>query len=225
VGPAQTMTATAFPDPASFRLSDRYANTRGVVELTGLQALVRLLIGRRWLDDDRGLITASFVSGYPGSPLAGLDLELGRNSELLTAARITYQPAVNEELAATAVAGSQMIDLVPRPRYQGVLGVWYGKAPGVDRAGDALKHSNYIGAHPRGGVLAVAGDDPECKSSSLPSGSEVAFYDALMPVIVPGNPQELLDLGQHSRLAELRTRLRTLTDEEKNALTSRLHHQ
>jgi indolepyruvate ferredoxin oxidoreductase len=103
-----------------------------------------------------------------------------------------------QELAATSLAGSQLLDSVGGARHEGVLGLWYGKAPGADRAADALKHGNYVGAHPSGGVVVAAGDDPECKSSSLPSTTRGTFHDALMPVLCPGSPQEVADLGQHA---------------------------
>jgi len=196
--PHGQLPTSTWPDAASYSLGHRYTARAGVDELTGLQAVVRMLLDRSGIDAHHGLRTGVFVSGYPGSPLAGLDLELGRRAELLAAANVVHLPAVNEELGATAVAGTQLLDKTPGARVDGVLGVCYGKAPGIDRAGDALKHGNFIGAHPRGGVLALAGDDPTCKSSSLPSASEVAFYDALMPVVFPSSPQDVLDAGQHA---------------------------
>ncbi len=110
---------------------------------------------------------------------------------------MVFSSGLNEDLAATAVFGSQMAGLFPNPKYDGVLGMWYGKAPGVDRSGDAFKHANYAGVGKNGGVLALVGDDPISKSSTLPSHSEVALWDALMPTIFPGNVQEILDLGLH----------------------------
>ena len=179
------------------RLSDRYELERGTVFMTGVQALVRLPLDQHRADVARGLRTATLVSGYQGSPLAGLDLELGRNRELLGRHDVVFQPAVNEDLAATAVLGSQLVGSFPGARYDGVLGMWYGKAPGLDRSGDAIKHANHIGVEGNGGVLAVVGDDPSCKSSTLPSGSEPAFYDALMPILYPGDVPDVLDLGLH----------------------------
>ena len=108
---------------------------------------------------------------------------------------IRFIPAVNEELAATAIMGSQTANLLPGAKYDGVCGIWYGKGPGVDRSGDAFKHANLAGVGEHGGVLALAGDDPSCKSSTIPSHSEVALYDALMPILYPGSAQEILDLG------------------------------
>ena len=180
-----------------YSLEDRYTAEEGRVYLTGVQALVRVLLDHRRIDARAGRRTAGFVSGYPGSPLAGLDKELQRNRELLEAHDVVHRPGVNEELGCDAVIGSQMASAQDGIRFDGVAGMWYGKAPGLDRAGDALKHGNYIGASAGGGVLATVGDDPSSKSSTLPSGSEVAFYDALMPVLFPGDVQEVLDLGLH----------------------------
>ena len=137
------------------------------------------------------------ISGYRGSPLGGLDLTLERNPGLLQEHNVTFVSGVNEDLGATVVFGSQLANLFPQPKYDGVLGMWYGKAPGVDRTGDVFKHANYAGVGKNGGVLALCGDDPVSKSSTLPSHSEVALYDAFMPTIFPGNVQEILDLGLH----------------------------
>ncbi len=183
--------------PDEFSLDAKYTNQRGRVYLSGIQALVRLPLDQHRADRRRGLNTATFISGYRGSPLGGLDQTLERNSRLLHEHHVVFSSGLNEDLAATAVFGSQMVGLFPRPKYDGVVGMWYGKAPGVDRSGDAFKHANYAGVGKNGGVLALAGDDPVSKSSTLPSHSEVALYDALMPTIFPGNVQELLDLGLH----------------------------
>src|SRR5262245_48703106 len=179
-----------------FSLDAKYTQPEGTILLSGVQALVRLLLDQIRADRARGLNTAGLVSGYRGSPLAGLDLPLARNQALLDAHNITFMPAVNEDLGATAAFGSRIANLLPAPRNDGVLGMWYGKAPGVDRSGDAFKHANFAGVGPHGGVLAVAGDDAGAKSSTLPSHSEVALYDAMMPVLAPGNVQEVLDLGR-----------------------------
>src|SRR5439155_5843372 len=122
---------------------------------------------------------------------------LARAEKLLRDHAVVHQPGLNEELAATAVFGSQMSGLYPGPKYDGVLGIWYGKGPGVDRSGDAFKHASYAGTGRNGGVLALGGDDPSSKSSTLPSDSVPAFYDALMPILFPGNAQEVLDFGLH----------------------------
>ncbi|MGH7316992.1 MAG: indolepyruvate ferredoxin oxidoreductase family protein, partial [Candidatus Rokuibacteriota bacterium] len=180
-----------------FSLEAKYTQERGRVYLSGIQALVRLPLDQHQADIRRGLRTATFISGYRGSPLGGLDQTLERMSTLLKAHDVVFSSGLNEDLGATAVYGSQMAGLFPKPKYDGVLGMWYGKAPGVDRTGDVFKHANYAGVGRNGGVLALAGDDPLSKSSTLPSHSEVALYDALMPVIYPGNVQEILDLGLH----------------------------
>jgi indolepyruvate ferredoxin oxidoreductase len=179
-----------------FSLDAKYTQAEGTILLSGVQALVRLLLDQVRADRARGLQVAGLVSGYRGSPLAGLDQQLKRNQALLDAHSITFLPAVNEDLGATALLGSQIANLLPAPRYDGVIGMWYGKSPGVDRSGDAFKHANFAGVGQHGGVLAVAGDDAAAKSSTLPSHSEVALYGALMPVLAPGNVQEVLDLGR-----------------------------
>src|SRR5205085_2888746 len=139
--------------------------------------------------------TAGFMSGYRGSPLGGLDQQAHRAGRFLQEAGIVFKEGLNEDLAATAVWGSQQTNLFPGARYDGVFGMWYGKAPGVDRTGDAFKHANFAGVWPKGGVLAVAGDDHNCKSSTLPSQSEFAFQDLEMPVLAPADVQEVLDYG------------------------------
>ncbi len=187
------MTAT----PDEFSLEAKYTQERGRIYLSGIQALVRLPLDQHRADKRRGLSTATFISGYRGSPLGGFDQTLERHARLMAEHQVVFSSGLNEDLGATAVFGSQMVSLFPRPKYDGVLGMWYGKAPGVDRTGDVFKHANYAGVGRNGGVLALAGDDPLSKSSTLPSHSEVALYDALMPTIFPGNVQEILDLGQH----------------------------
>jgi indolepyruvate ferredoxin oxidoreductase len=180
-----------------FSLMDKYLREEGQVYLSGIQALVRLPIDQHRADRRVGLKTATFISGYRGSPLGGLDLTLERLPDLLKEYHVYFSSGVNEDLAATAVFGSQMVGLLPGAKYDGVLGIWYGKAPGVDRSGDAFKHANFAGIGKHGGVLALAGDDPPCKSSTLPNYSEVAFFDANFPILYPGNVQELLELGLH----------------------------
>src|SRR5690242_10045866 len=183
--------------PAEFSLEAKYTQERGRIFLSGIQALVRLPLDQHRADLRRGLNTATFISGYRGSPLGGFDQTLERLSVLLKAHDVVFSSGLNEDLGATAVYGSQMAGLFPKPKYDGVLGMWYGKAPGVDRTGDLFKHANYAGVGKNGGVLALAGDDPVSKSSTLPSASEVALYDAFIPTIYPGNVQEILDLGLH----------------------------
>lgn len=183
--------------PADFSLNDKYDRESGLIYLTGIQALVRLPMDQHRADARRGLHTATFISGYRGSPLGGFDSELDRQRQRLDQFDIVHQPGLNEELAATAVFGSQLANTRPGARYDGVLGMWYGKGPGVDRTGDAFKHANLAGVGPTGGVLALAGDDPSCKSSTVPSSSEATLFDANMPTIYPGSVQEVLDLGLH----------------------------
>jgi indolepyruvate ferredoxin oxidoreductase len=180
---------------AAVTLDDKYTLERGRVYLTGTQALVRLPMMQRQRDAAAGLNTACFISGYRGSPLGGLDQALWGARRFLEPNRIRFQPAINEELGATAVWGSQQLGLFPGARYQGVFAMWYGKGPGVDRSGDVLKHGNAAGSALHGGVLLLAGDDHTCKSSTLPHQSEYAFMDACIPVFNPSGVQEILDLG------------------------------
>ncbi|MFG1926921.1 indolepyruvate ferredoxin oxidoreductase family protein [Cryptosporangium sp. NPDC048952] len=180
------------------RLStDRYTSERGTVYLSGLQALVRLPLDLRRHDVAAGRDTAAFISGYEGSPLAGYDLELARQSALLDEHGVVFTPGLNEELAANAVQGSQLVGTQPTKKHDGVIGIWYGKAPGLDRATDALRHANLGGAHPEGGALVVVGDDATAKSSTVPSSSEIAMAELGLPVLSPGDPQDILDLGVH----------------------------
>jgi indolepyruvate ferredoxin oxidoreductase len=184
---------TAKPE---FALDAKYRQEQGLIFLSGVQALVRLPLDQHRADRRRGLNTATLISGYRGSPLGGLDLTLERNPDLLREHQVVFISGVNEDLGATAVYGSQLANLFPKPRYDGVLGMWYGKGPGVDRTGDIFKHANFAGVGRAGGVLALAGDDPLSKSSTIPSHSEVALWDAFMPVLFPGNTQEILDYGR-----------------------------
>ena len=188
--------ATSEPrDRKPFTLEDRYTADGGTVIMSGIQALARLPLDQHRADKRRGLHTAGLVTGYRGSPIGALDFVLETIPHLLEEHHIRFIPAVNEDLAATAIMGSQTVNLLPQPKYDGVCGIWYGKGPGVDRSGDAFKHANLAGVGQYGGVLAAAGDDPSCKSSTIPSHSEVALYDALMPTLYPGSAQEILDLG------------------------------
>ncbi|NNG03379.1 MAG: indolepyruvate ferredoxin oxidoreductase family protein, partial [Inquilinus sp.] len=180
---------------AAVTLDDKYSLETGRVYLTGTQALVRLALMQRRRDQQAGLNTAAFISGYRGSPLGGFDQALWRARDFLKESHIHFQPGVNEDLGATAVWGSQQVGLWPGAKYDGVFGIWYGKGPGVDRSGDVFKHANFAGTAPHGGVLALAGDDHACKSSTVPHQSEHAFAAAMMPVLNPSNVQEVLDLG------------------------------
>jgi indolepyruvate ferredoxin oxidoreductase len=176
-------------------LDDKYTRTTGVIYLSGLQALVRLLLVQRQRDAAAGLNTAGFVSGYRGSPLGGLDRELWRAQPHLDAHQVRFRPGVNEDLAATAIWGSQQVNLFPGARHDGVFAMWYGKGPGVDRSGDVFRHANASGTSRHGGVLVVAGDDHAARSSTLPHQSEHNFIAAMMPVLHPAGVQELLDYG------------------------------
>ncbi|WP_165640545.1 indolepyruvate ferredoxin oxidoreductase family protein [Mycobacteroides abscessus] len=177
--------------------SERYTAVRGTVHLSGIQALVRLVFDQRRDDRRDGRSTAGFISGYEGSPLAGYDTELIRNSALLDEHEIVFVPGVNEELAATAVQGTQMAMTQPDRRVDGVAAIWYGKSPGLDRAADAIRHANLMGTHPQGGVLALVGDDPAAKSSSVPGASELLLADLGLPTLYPSDPQQALDFGRH----------------------------
>src|ERR1700758_5816786 len=180
-----------------YRLSDRYEREHGRVFLTGTQAIVRIVLDQSRRDREAGLDTAGFVSGYRGSPLGGVDLELWRAKRFLSERRIEFLPAVNEDLAATAVLGSQQVETNPRREVAGVCGLWEGKGPGVDRSGDALKHGNAYGSSPHGGVLVVAGDDHGCVSSSMPHQSDAAFMAWFMPTLNPASIAEYLSFGQY----------------------------
>jgi indolepyruvate ferredoxin oxidoreductase len=176
-------------------LDDKYALEEGPAFLTGIQALVRLPIDQKRRDRAAGLNTGGFVSGYRGSPLGGYDQQIRRADKYMKAHDIHLWEGLNEDLGATAVWGSQQIGVMPGARFDGVFGIWYGKAPGVDRTGDVFKHANFAGVSEKGGVLAIAGDDHACKSSTLPSQSEFAFADAEIPVLSPSSVQEVLDFG------------------------------
>ena len=178
-------------------LSDKYTAIEGTVFLSGIQALVRLCIVQRLRDDRAGINTAGFVSGYRGSPLGGLDEAFWKAKKHLDPHQITFVPGVNEDLAATAVWGSQQVDLLGPAKYQGVFGLWYGKGPGVDRSMDVFKHMNHAGTSEHGGVLLVAGDDHGAYSSTLPHQSDHVFAAAMIPVLYPCNVAEYIELGVH----------------------------
>ena len=197
---ADTPDKTVPLDPAElpgYRLDDRYDATEGRVFMTGTQTLIRVLLEQAGRDREDGLNTGGFVSGYRGSPLGGVDLELWRCRDRIAKAGIEFLPAVNEDLAATAVLGSQQVETHPDKTVDGVFGLWYGKGPGVDRAGDALKHGNAYGSSPHGGVLVVAGDDHGCVSSSMPHQSDVAFMAWFMPTLNPASISEYLAFGEY----------------------------
>jgi len=180
-----------------YNLSDRMESTSGTVALSGIQALMRILLDQNRADAAAGLNTAGLISGYRGSPVGGMDHAYKADSAILKQHNIEFISGVNEDLGATAVWGSQQTALEDNATFDGVIGMWYGKGPGVDRSGDALRHANSTGVHPAGGVLAVAGDDPFCKSSTIASASEWALADLAMPTLYPANVQEVLDMGRY----------------------------
>jgi len=191
---SDTMTTAGVQRP-DYQLSDNLWAAAGAVFLSGSQALLRLLLMQRERDAAAGLNTQGFISGYRGSPLGGVDLAVWKAGERFKQAGIRFVPAINEELAATQVLGTQRVESDPERTVDGVFGLWYGKGPGVDRAGDALKHGNAYGSSPHGGVLVVAGDDHGCVSSSMPHQSEHAFQAWQMPIVAPANVAEMLSFG------------------------------
>jgi indolepyruvate ferredoxin oxidoreductase len=197
-------------------LQDRYELEDGRIFLTGIQALVRIAFDQNRADTRRGLKTGTFVSGYQGSPLGGLDREFQRQRELCERHDVFAVPGLNEELGATATWGSQLAANLPGARFDGVLSMWYGKAPGIDRATDALRHANYSGVSRTGGAMIVVGDDPNAKSSTIPSASEALLESLHVPTFYPGTVQEVLDLGLHawacSRASGLWTALKIVTN-------------
>ena len=178
-------------------LEDKYRLHNGRIYITGTQALVRLPLVQHLRDKAAGLHTGGYISGYRGSPLGGYDQQLWAAKTLLAEHHIVFNPGVNEDLAATALWGTQQLGFAPAGsnRYDGVFGIWYGKGPGVDRTGDAFRHANLAGTHPRGGVIALMGDDHTCESSTTAHQSEYAMVDAMIPVLNPAGLQELLDYG------------------------------
>jgi indolepyruvate ferredoxin oxidoreductase len=180
---------------AAVSLDDKYTLESGRVYLSGVQAMVRLPMMQRQRDRAAGLETAGFISGYRGSPLGGYDLNLWRARRFLANNDIRFEPGINEDLAATAVWGSQQLNVLPGAKYDGVFAIWYGKGPGLDRSGDPIKHGNFAGASPHGGVLVMVGDDHGAKSSSLAHQSDHAFIHFGMPVFNPATVQDYLDLG------------------------------
>ncbi|WP_042265601.1 indolepyruvate ferredoxin oxidoreductase family protein [Paraburkholderia heleia] len=183
------------PPLADYKLTDNLTATRGRIFLTGTQALIRLALMQRALDRAHGLNTAGFISGYRGSPLGMVDQQAWKAKKLLEAADVRFLPAINEELGGTAVLGTQRVEADAERTVEGVFAMWYGKGPGVDRAGDALKHGNAYGSSPHGGVLVVAGDDHGCVSSSMPHQSDFAMMAWHMPVVNPSNIADMLEFG------------------------------
>ncbi|MCW2520504.1 MAG: indolepyruvate ferredoxin oxidreductase, alpha/beta subunit, partial [Mycobacterium sp.] len=185
------------PDRQPYELGDRYRSGSGPVVLTGVQAIARALVEQHERDARAGLRVATFVSGYPGSPLGGVDRMLAGMPEVLRANDITFVPGLNEELAATSVWGSQAQLPMGTPTHDGVVGVWYGKGPGLDRATDAIRHANMYGANPHGGVLLLVGDDPASKSSTVPAVSERSLAALGIPVLFPRNAREVVTMAMH----------------------------
>jgi indolepyruvate ferredoxin oxidoreductase len=178
-------------------LDDKYTLDEGVVFMTGIQALVRMVLDQRRRDAAAGHNTGGYISGYQGSPLAAYDGALRKVPKLLEAHNIVYRPGVNEELAATAVWGSQYVGMFPGAKVEGVFGVWFAKGPGVDRAMDALRHVNWSGTSKLGGMLALAGDDHGAKSSTVACYSDILFESLGSPLLYPSNVQEILEFGLH----------------------------
>ena len=189
------MTSTPTPALDDYQLEDRYLRESGRIFLTGTQALVRIPLMQARLDRQNGLNTAGMISGYRGSPLGAYDQALWQAKKLLDGHKVDFVPAINEDLAATIILGSQQVETDEDRQVEGVFGLWYGKGPGVDRAGDALKHGTTYGSSPHGGVLVVAGDDHGCVSSSMPHQSDVAFMSWFMPTINPANLSEYEEFG------------------------------
>jgi indolepyruvate ferredoxin oxidoreductase len=183
------------PDLGVMKLSDKYEREEGLIYLTGIQALVRLPIEQMRRDRRAGLNTGAFISGYEGSPLGGYDLALARARAILSRYNIHFQPGVNEDIAATSVMGSQIVAALEKPTVDGVVGIWYGKGPGVDRTGDAFRHANMAGSGRNSAALVLAGDDHSCKSSTIPHQSDFSLFNLGIPFFYPGNTQEILDYG------------------------------
>ena len=176
-------------------LNDKYELAEGRAFMTAIQALARIPLVQRWRDNEAGLNTAGFISGYRGSPLGHYDAALRKAEKYLKAENIYFEEGINEELGATAVWGTQQVNMYQGAKYDGVFGIWYGKGPGVDRSGDVLRHANAAGTSPHGGVLAIAGDDHACKSSTIPHQSDHSFYSTMLPMLYPANMQEFVEYG------------------------------
>src|ERR1700729_4596997 len=198
------------------KLEDKYDLGHTHVFVTGFQALVRLCLMQKELDRRNGLNTAGYVTGYRGSPLGGLDSQFLRAAPFLTKSDVRFQAGINEDLAATAIWGTQQAELRGEGKFDGVFSMWYGKGPGVDRTGDVFKHGNSAGSSQHGGVLVLAGDDHAAKSSTLAHQSEHLFKACGLPVLFPSNVQEYLDFGLHgwamSRYSGLWVAMKCVTD-------------
>jgi len=202
--------------PRQVTLDDKYTLESGTVFMTGIQALVRLPLEQRRRDRAAGLRTGGYISGYQGSPLAAIDGALRRAQAHLQAEDVLFRPALNEELAMTAVSGTQYVNMFPGARVDGVFSIWYGKGPGVDRATDALRHANWAGTSPTGGVLVLAGDDHGAKSSTVACYSDQVFESCAVPLLYPASVQEILAYGLHgiamSRFAGLCAGMKLVAD-------------
>ena len=200
----------------SLSLDDKYLLDQGSAYMTGIQALVRLTLSQHRRDALAGFRTAGFVSGYRGSPLGNFDTALWQAAEHTKLHEVVFRPAVNEDLAATAVWGSQQAGLAGQGKFDGVVGWWYGKGPGADRSGDAFRHANLAGTSVRGGVVALYGDDHSCKSSSIPHQSEHVMIGTGIPIFYPTSVQEILDFGAHavamSRIAGIWTSMKLVSE-------------
>ncbi|MFD0915333.1 indolepyruvate ferredoxin oxidoreductase family protein [Pseudahrensia aquimaris] len=180
---------------ADVRLADRYDLSKDSVFLTGTQAVVRLTLMQKERDRQAGLNTGGYVSGYRGSPIGGLDMAMWKEEATLKANDIVFEPGLNEDLAATALWGTQQAEMRGEGKHDGVFGVWYGKGPGVDRSGDVLRHANLAGTSKNGGVLALMGDDHTAESSTTAHQSEFHLLDIMIPILSPAGVQEILDYG------------------------------
>ena len=174
-------------------LDDKYDLAQARVLVTGYQALIRACLMQKERDRRAGLNTAGYLTGYRGSPLGGLDQQFMRAGRQLAAADVKFQPGINEELAATALWGTQQAELRGEGKFDGVFGMWYGKGPGVDRSGDVFRHANLSGTSKTGGVIALMGDDHTAESSTTAHQSEFHFVDVMMPILNPGGVQEIID--------------------------------
>jgi indolepyruvate ferredoxin oxidoreductase len=210
--------------PPAITLDSRFTDLDRPVLLTGIQALLRLLLEQRRLDEQAGLSTAALVSGYRGSPLGGLDRELWVQEKLMAANDVRFEPGINEDLAATMLYGTQELDAFPGKRVDGVYGMWYGKGPGVDRTGDAFHCANMAGTHKHGGILAVAGDDHGAHSSTYPHQTEYVFQNCFIPVLNPASVQDVIDLGlagwAMSRFAGVWVAMKTTAETMEQASTA-----
>src|SRR5919108_4397460 len=178
-------------------LEDKYDLTKQQVFVTGYQALVRLCLMQKERDRQAGLNTAGYVTGYRGSPLGGLDQQFVRAQKFLVPNDIKFQAGLNEDLAATALWGTQQTELRGEGKFDGVFGIWYGKGPGVDRTGDVFRHANFAGSSKHGGVIALMGDDHTAESSTTAHQSEFHFVDVMIPILNPAGVQEIIDYAQY----------------------------